>query len=209
VSEGQLSAAHYELERQGPNYRLCWPTWPANFDECPVVKLNKNQLYLEAKVTAPTRQRFQCWCCGSERTKEARRQQVAAKLEAQAWAKNKWHSDFAAQKGQDIPCYDEVALMDAEEARWSELSPCIWCCDQFSEDEYYPVHWDRDASPSPAETLDFNTLIDVALEKRNQAVRAEFEQLGWSEIGSDYAHSPEVDWADDVEEEFEEEFELI
>jgi hypothetical protein len=130
-------------------------------------------------------------------------------MEAKAWDKNKWHSDFAAQKGQDSLCYDEIASVEAEMGDYCHICTCMWCCYEFSEDEQCTIHCAPNTGRLPTTSLDLVTLLDTALEKRNQAVRAEFEELGWSEVGSEYVLSPKLEWIGDGDRGFEEEFWMI
>jgi len=175
--------------------------------------MTKKNLYAEAKSLAPLRKSSfgMCWCCISYREKkaEAERQEVTAKKEAKAWDKDWWYSDFEAQLEQDCLDYDELGYDDAEAAEWCFRCKCGWCCYNYTDQEYCPVHWGPPNDGGwPDSTLDLGTLLDQALMKRDETVRAEFEELGWSEVGSEFA-SPDMGWEDDGEELFEGDFELI
>jgi hypothetical protein len=211
VNPGQLGAPHYHVERENGRQSYLWPTWPANLDECPVVALRRKHLYLEAKDLAVKR-RLYCRCCSvcdKFNRAEAERQEVAAKTEAKAWSKKKMHADFAVQYNPDVIFYDEIAYMDSEINHLCIWCPCSWCCYHFSDEEYCPFHSSQEPGSRPTEILDLAVLLDAALKKYRQAVKAEFEELGWSEIGSDRSLSPEMEWADDEEEFLCEEFELL
>jgi hypothetical protein len=211
VNGGQLGALHYHFKNENTRQSYLWPAWPADLEECPVVVLKRRHLYLEAKNLAIQRG-LHCRCC-TECDKfsraEAERQEVAAKIEAKAWSKKKMYADFALHDNRDLIFYDEIAQMDSEIDHWCISCSCSWCCDHTSDEEYCPFHSSHELGSRPTEFLNLALLLDAALEKRNQAVKAEFAELGWSEIDSVYLYSPEMEWADDGEELFGEEFELL
>jgi hypothetical protein len=101
--------------------------------------------------------------------------------------------------------------MDADFDGWACRSECFWCCyDYHTGEETCPIHWDlQGVGTLPDGTLDLATLLDMALIKRNSVVRAEFEGLGWSDIGNDFIYSPELAWVNDGEEVFPDDFELV
>ena len=204
IKPGQLSAPHY----QASNVSWGWPTFPANIAECEIANLSKQQLFKEAKWTAPSYMTYTgCSCCNDWLRHAYAKEKAAVKGEAFDWDKRLERREFAGQVSHDTRFYDQLADMDADDAwdwewyRWNYTpdtvseehacsAECGWC------DEY-----------QPSAVYDLETLVDNAIAGLRTAVR----EPGWEDLVECAWSSPEMDWVDEGDDlsEDEEDFELL
>ena len=182
---GQVGLEHYYQERNPFSYMT---VWPADLDECPRMTMSKRKLFAEAQRDRPY------WlpprhhrACGEKKYKyskrEADRQERAAGREARDWNINGSHASFKSTE-QDNLAY----LYGADEAAkfWLEL---CWYFDSLETPAPQPLR----------QAIDFDTLIDNALEKRNRRRRVGMQKLGWVDAAAEFDPLFEEDeWVDAV-----------
>jgi hypothetical protein len=147
--------------------------------------------------------------------RNAGRHEALARFEAREWDKFGCHKDFdLKQNTEDWWSYDELGYSDVDDLWWNT---CICWAVMDGDFEFCALHpcdhekKEVEATEEMDETegaiIDFKPLVEDAMGRWNEQVRKEFEQQGWSDIGSEGISSPEVDWLDD--EEIDEDFEMI
>ena len=203
VKPGQLAAPHY----QAPNSSFNWPVFPADLAECDVVHLDRKQLFKEAKQTGPSYLGPGCSCCVDWMRKAYAKEKKAVKHEAFDWDKRWSRREFAGQIEHDHRNYDELAAMDAEDMMSFEWSRWNWTPDIASDRHVCSPECDWCDTYQPTEAYDLETMVNNAL----AGLRAPVLEIGWEDLAGDVWSSPEMEWANETMELFEddEDFELV
>jgi hypothetical protein len=172
IKLGQLGRDHYY---EGANPWPSWQSWPADKSQYPIVKMNKKQMFEEAKATAPFLP-YYCSCCHRESSmqKDAERKEAAAHEEAYDWKKFGFHTDFVTSE--DWIEHDYMAGYDAKDDYWAWASAL---------DEGGLVK---------TFAFDLAPLLDAAMAKRGEKERIEIEAEGWADVSMDSVTSPEMHW---------------
>ena len=177
---GQLEIPHYFAPKSLDPYCGFEYNWPADLSTCTVLpRLSKRQLY-EATQEAATHQEWWRLPSGGNRFshKEAENRRGTNEAKKQA-------AGFLKAGGYKGPCWD--GAMDTHLDCPELLDEYLVCFDLCYFCGWLPEPDDHNILEP---TIDFGTLVDVALEKRVRNMRKNLEEGGWVEVDQ------EVEWSE-------------